>query len=136
MSISSDHARVVSGGETFTSAQGSDYSPGISAETVRSQGLFLGAVTLPPGKRTKAHVHEHHETAMYFLTGDTVELYTGIDLEKRDVLRPGDYLYVPANVLHVAVNRTDLPAVFIGSRTEATINESVVLYPDKDALVP
>ena len=136
MNISSDHASVVSGGEKFTSVQGSDYSPGISAETVRSQGLFLGEVTLPPGKRTKAHVHEHHETAMYFLTGGAVELYTGIDLEKRDVLRPGDYLYVPANVLHVAVNRTDVPAVFIGSRTEATINESVVLYPEKDALVP
>ena len=73
---------------------------------------------------------------MYFLKGETIDLYTGADLEKRDVLRPGDYLYVPANVLHVAVNRTDVPAVFIGSRTEATNNESVVLYPDKDALVP
>ena len=136
MNISSGHASVVSGGEKFTSVQGSEYSPGISAETVRSQSLFLGAVTLPPGKRTRAHVHEQHETAMYFLTGEAVELYTGIDLEKRDVLRPGDYLYVPANVLHVAVNRSDVPAVFIGSRTEATINESVVLYPEKDALVP
>jgi uncharacterized RmlC-like cupin family protein len=136
MSISSDHASVVSGSTKFTSPQGSDYSPGISAETVGSHGLFLGEVTLPPGKRTKAHVHEHHETAMYFLGGETVDLYTGVDLEKHDVLRPGDYLYVPANVLHVAVNRSGMPAVFIGSRTEATINESVVLYPEKDALVP
>ena len=52
------------------------------------------------------------------------------------MLRPGDYLYIPANVLHVAVNRGAVPAVFIGTRTEATINESVVLHPDKDALVP
>jgi uncharacterized RmlC-like cupin family protein len=51
-------------------------------------------------------------------------------------VRPGDYLYIPANVLHVAVNRSNTPAVFIGTRTEATINESVVLQPDKDRLVP
>jgi hypothetical protein len=41
MDISSDHASVVSCRAKFTSSQGSDYSPGISAETVRSQGLFL-----------------------------------------------------------------------------------------------
>jgi uncharacterized RmlC-like cupin family protein len=136
MGISNGTASVVVGGKKFTSEQGSDYAPGVSAETVQARALFLGEVTLPPGKRTKAHVHEHHETAMYFLSGEEIELYTGINLEQRDVLRPGDYLYIPANVLHVAVNRSAVPAVFIGTRTEATINESVVLHPDKDALVP
>ena len=136
MSISNGYASVVAGGAKFTSPQGSDYEPGVSAETVQSKALFLGQVTLPPGKRTKAHVHEKHETAMYFLAGDEIELYTGANLEHRDVLRPGDYLYIPANVLHVAVNRAAAPAVFIGTRTEATINESVLLFPDKDALVP
>ena len=52
MSISRDHASVISGSAKFTSPQGSDYAPGISAETVRSRGLFLGEVTLSPGKRT------------------------------------------------------------------------------------
>jgi uncharacterized RmlC-like cupin family protein len=136
MSISTGHGSVVVGGQKFTSPQGSDYSPGVSAETVQAKALFLGEVTLPPGKRTRAHIHEHHETAMYFLAGKEIELYTGIDLEQRDVVRPGDYLYIPANVLHVAVNRSDTAAVFIGTRTEATINESVALHPDKDRLVP
>ncbi len=136
MGIHSGYGSVVAGGKSFTSEQGSDYAPGISGETVGAKALFLGVVTLPPGKRTKAHVHESHETAMYFLTGAEVELYSGPELDRREVMRPGDYLYIPANVLHVAVNRTDTPAVFVGSRTEATINESVVLYPDKDALVP
>jgi uncharacterized RmlC-like cupin family protein len=72
---------------------------------------------------------------MYFLSGDTVDLYTGVELEQHDVLHPGDYLYIPLNVLHVAVNRSSVPAVFVGSRNEATVNESVVLYPDKDVLV-
>jgi uncharacterized RmlC-like cupin family protein len=136
MSVSEATATIVKGGARYTAEQGSDYSPGVSAEAVGSQNLFLGVVTLPPGKRTKAHVHERHETAMYFLSGESIDMYTGPRLEHHEVMHPGDYLYIPVNVLHVAVNRSAVPAVFVGSRNEATVNESVVLYPDKDALVP
>lgn len=136
MSASSDVAMIVKGSSSYTAEQGSDYAPGVSAEAVGSQNLFLGVVTLPPGRRTKAHVHERHETAMYFLTGETIDMYSGPGLERHEVMRPGDYLYIPANVLHVAVNRSSVPAVFVGSRNEATVNESVVLRPEKDALVP
>jgi uncharacterized RmlC-like cupin family protein len=127
---------IVRGGERFTAEQGSDYEPGISAETVGSQKLFMGVVTLPPGKRTKAHVHEFHETALYMVSGEPVDIYTGKDLEHHEMMSVGDYLYFPANVLHVGVNRTAVPAVLIAARNEATLNESLVLYPEKDALVP
>jgi uncharacterized RmlC-like cupin family protein len=136
MSASTAKATIVSGGARYTAEQGSDYAPGVSAEAVGAQNLFLGIVTLPPGRRTKAHVHERHETAMYFLSGESVDMYTGPNLEHHEVMHPGDYLYIPANVLHVAVNRSAVPAVFVGSRNEATVNESVVVHPDKDALVP
>ena len=56
---------VVKAGARYRSEQGSDYDPGVSAETVGSRVLFLGVVTLPPGARTRAHVHERHETALY-----------------------------------------------------------------------
>jgi uncharacterized RmlC-like cupin family protein len=51
-------------------------------------------------------------------------------------VRPGDYLYIPANVLHVAVNRGSEPAVFLGARNEPTAQESVVMHPEMDANVP
>jgi uncharacterized RmlC-like cupin family protein len=70
------------------------------------------------------------------LSGGELELWTGDQLQYRDVVRPGDYLYIPANVLHVAVNRTSRPAVFIGARNEPTAQESVVLRPEMDARVP
>ena len=136
MGIDKGQATIVQGGVRFTSEQGSDYAPGVSLETVGAKNIFLGVVTMAPGIRTRAHTHERHETAMYFLSGETIDLYTGADLEKHDVLHPGDYMYIPVNVLHVAVNRSTAPAVFVGSRNEATVNESVVFYPDKDALVP
>jgi hypothetical protein len=42
-------------------------------------------------------------------------------LQYRDVCGPGDCIFVPANMLHVAVNRGVYPAVFIGSRNEAAL---------------
>ncbi|HKX06719.1 MAG TPA: cupin domain-containing protein [Stellaceae bacterium] len=129
-------ASVVKGSAQYRAEQGSQYSPGISAETVGARSLWLGIVTLPPGQRTKAHVHDRHETAFYMLSGIEVEVWTGDQLQYKDVTHAGDYLFIPANVLHVAVNRGSEPAVFIGSRNEATAQESVVMRPEMDARVP
>lgn len=127
---------VVKAGAEHRVKQGADYQPGVSAETTGSQVIWLGLMTLPPGARTKAHVHEHHETALYMMSGDALELWTGEDLEHCDSVRPGDYIFIPANLLHVAVNCGTTPAVFMGSRNEATAQESLVLRPEMDDRVP
>jgi uncharacterized RmlC-like cupin family protein len=127
---------VVKGGAEHRVEQGSDYQPGVSAETTGSTVIWLGRMALPPGGRTKAHVHEYHETALYMMSGDVLELWTGDELEHCDQVRPGDYIYIAANVLHVAVNRGATPAVFMGSRNEATAQESLILRPEMDARVP
>jgi uncharacterized RmlC-like cupin family protein len=129
-------ASVVKSGAGYRAEQGSDYEPGVSAETVSSKVIWLGMISLPPGKRTKAHVHERHETALYMLSGDELEIWTGDQLQYRDTVHRGDYIFIPANVLHVAVNRSEQPAVFIGSRNEATAQESVVLHPEMDGKIP
>jgi uncharacterized RmlC-like cupin family protein len=129
-------AVVVRGGEGYRAEQGSDYLPGISSETVGATALWLGIASLPPGNRTRAHVHERHETAFYMLSGDEMEMWSGDELQYRDVMRSGDYLYIPANVLHVAVNRGSMPAVLLGARNEPTAQESVVMHPEMDARVP
>jgi uncharacterized RmlC-like cupin family protein len=128
---------VVRAGEAYQGRQGPAYTPGISAESVGAQGLWLGSVTLPPGGgRTRAHVHDSHESAFVLVSGDEVELWTGERLERRELAHVGDYLYVPAGVPHVAVNRSGVPAVFIGARTDPNEQESVVLRPELDARVP
>ena len=75
---------VVKGAPEHRVEQGSDYQPGVSAETTGSTVIWLGRMTLPPGGRTKAHVHEHHETALYMMSGDVLELWTGDELEHCD----------------------------------------------------
>lgn len=130
-------ARVVHGGKPYRSPQGTVYAPGISSQTADSNVLFLGMVTLPPGERTKAHIHAHHESAFYLLSGREVELWSGPRLEHRSVARAGDYLFIPAGVPHVAVNRSGKEqAVFIGARNEPTASESVLMMPQLDACVP
>ena len=132
----SDKCRVVRGGARYRADQGTDYEPGVSAESVGATMMWLGMITLPPGQRTKAHAHEFHESAFLMTSGDEVEVWTGERLQNCDVVRPGDYLFIPKNVLHVAVNRGKVPAVFIGARNEATAQESVVMYPEMDDVVP
>jgi uncharacterized RmlC-like cupin family protein len=128
---------VVRGGELYRGKQGLDYTPGVSAETVGSRALWLGSVTLPPaGGRTKAHIHEQHESAFCMISGEEVEVYTGEQLEHRDVAHAGDYLYFPAGVPHVVVNRSEAPAVFVGARTDPNEQESVVMRPELDEKVP
>lgn len=133
---SNRRGRVVSGASSYVSRQGSEYSPGISRETVGSQVLFLGVATIPPEGRTKAHMHEHHESAIYVVSAEEVEVWTGDALEHREIAHGGDYVYIPAGVPHVAVNRGKTPAVFIVARNEPTAQESVVMYPELDARVP
>jgi len=128
-------ASVIRAGTKYRAEQGSDYEPGVSAETVGSKALFLGIASLPAGGRTRAHVHERHETALYVLSGE-LELWSGDELQHRSTVHAGDYIYIPAKVLHVAVNRGEEPAVCIATRNEPTAQESVVLYTHMDGLVP
>ena len=128
---------VVHAGELYRGKQGLDYAPGVSAETVGSRALWLGSVTLPPaGGRTRAHLHENHESALYMVSGEEVEVYTGERLEHRDVAHAGDYLYFPAGVPHVTVNRSETPAVFVAARTDPNEQESVLMRPELDEMVP
>jgi uncharacterized RmlC-like cupin family protein len=134
--LESNVARVMHASQPYKSEQGSLYTPGISAETVGAKSLFFGVVTIPPGERTRAHVHEFHESAFYVLSGENIELWSGCELEHREVARAGDYLFIPANVPHVAVNRGAMAAVFVGARNEPTAQESVVMRPELDRRVP
>jgi uncharacterized RmlC-like cupin family protein len=130
-------ATVLSASAAARSAQGSIYAAGVSAQTVASRHLFLGVVTIPPGERTRAHVHEVHESAFYVLSGEDIELWSGERLEHRERARAGDYLYIPPMVPHVAVNRSPtVPAVFVGARNEPTAMESVAMRPELDRCVP
>lgn len=91
-------------------------------------------MTIPPGGRARAHLHAGHETAIYVLSGQAENLW-GEHLEHHDLLRAGDFYYIPAGVPHLPVNLSQTePCTAIIARTDPDERESVVLRPDLDEL--
>jgi uncharacterized RmlC-like cupin family protein len=128
--------RIIRSAWTYEGKQGPTYAGGVTAQNAGSQGLWFGMITIAPGARTKAHYHASHETALYLLDGEA-DVWWGPELARHEVMRTGDYLYIPAGVSHVAVNRSQTaPAQVIGARTDPNEQESVVLQPELDHLVP
>ncbi|MBI1417283.1 MAG: cupin domain-containing protein [Limimaricola sp.] len=120
---------------TYAGKQGFTYVEGISAERVGSTGICMHMLTIPPGGRAKAHKHATHETAIYAISGSTV-MYWGERLENRMQLDPGEMLYIPADMPHLPFNPFDAPATAVIARTDPHEQESVVLLPELEHLVP
>lgn len=127
--------RLVRPDSTYDGKQGFSYLAGIAAETVGSSGICMHLLTIPPGGRAKAHMHESHETAIYMLSGEAHTWY-GDDLEHLVVVKAGDLFYIPAGVPHLPANLSDRPASAVIARTDPNEQESVVLLPHLDTRVP
>lgn len=120
---------------TYSGKQGFDYFEGIARETTGSSGICMHILTIPPGARAKAHKHETHETAIYVIDGEAI-MYWGDNLENLMETRVGDMIYIPAGVPHLPLNVSNKPATAVIARTDPHEQESVVLLPELDALVP
>lgn len=122
-------------GQGYAGKQGFSYAEGIARETTGSQAICMHLLTVPPGGRAKAHKHATHETAIYVLDGEAV-MYWGERLEHVMDTVAGDLIYIPADVPHLPVNPSDRPVRAVIARTDPHEQESVVLLPHLDALVP
>jgi uncharacterized RmlC-like cupin family protein len=123
------------GEEGYAGKQGFSYTAGISAESTGARGICMHLLTLQPGDRAKAHLHENHETAIYALKGES-EMWYGDRLENHAVVREGEMAYIPAGVPHLPANRSGAPCTVVIARTDPNEQESVVLLPELDGLAP
>lgn len=115
--------------------QGFAYLQGISRESAGSAGICMHLLTVPPGGRARAHKHASHETAIYQLSGRAV-MYWGDRLQHRMETEAGDLIYIPADVPHLPVNPGPDPVTAVIARTDPNEQESVVLLPELEHLVP
>ncbi len=120
-------------GVPYDGKQGFSYFEGIARETAGSQAICMHLLTIPPGVRAKAHLHEAHETAIYMLSGEAHTWY-GDDLEHHVVVHAGELFYIPAGVPHLPANLSSTPCTAIIARTDPNEQESVVLLPELDSL--
>ncbi len=125
---------VIHAGETYRGKQAFTYFAGISAENTGAQRICMHLLTIPPGGRARAHLHEDHETAIYVVSGEAGMWY-GEKLEEHLVVRAGDFLYIPAGLPHLPYNPSETePVTAVIARTDPKEQESVVLLPELDGL--
>jgi uncharacterized RmlC-like cupin family protein len=133
-SITDDRVHVVRNSGTYEGKQGLTYFQGISKENTGSKGVCLHVLTMQPGERANAHYHDGHESAIYVISGEAEQLW-GDRLENHDVVRAGDYVYIPSGVPHVVMNIGRQPTTAVIARTDPNEQESVVLTPDLEEVV-
>ena len=126
---------LIRAGETYEGRQGLAYAAGVTGTSAGSRGLCLTATTVPPGGRSRAHLHRGIESAGYVIEGELVTLF-GARLEQRVVASAGDFVYIPPDVPHLVANLSDAPARGLVAHSAPDDQAGIVLLPDLDALAP
>jgi uncharacterized RmlC-like cupin family protein len=107
------------------------YFVGISEVTAGARGISMNLIVIPPGGAAQPHLHLGYETAIYLLQG-RVETRFGPGLNKSIINEAGDFIFIPANLLHQPVNLSKTePARAIVARNDPNEQESVVPYDPK-----
>ncbi|MDQ3849188.1 MAG: cupin domain-containing protein [Actinomycetota bacterium] len=131
---SDQHCIAITPGALSESKQGHHVFEGISAESAGARALCMHVISIPPGGRARAHLHEDHESAVYMVEGEVICWY-GDRLQHRFTVRAGEMAYIPAGVPHLPVNANEHePVTCIVARTDPNEQESVVVLPELDAL--
>ncbi len=87
-------------------AQGLLAQYAITSETVGSQGLFMALYRIPPRGHSVPHYHTNCETAVYLMQG-MVRAHVGDDLSHSYDVTPGNFVYLPANEVHMVENLSE-----------------------------
>ena len=127
--------KIRPGATAYAGKQGFAYFEGVSKESMGAERLCMHLLAIPPGGRAWAHKHATHETAIFVLSGTTMMAW-GERLEHRMEVGAGEMLYIPADMPHLPWNPGPEPATAVIARTDPHEQESVVLLPELEALVP
>ena len=109
------------------------YFLGVSGATVGARGISMHMVVIPPGAKSEPHAHRGYETAIYVLDGRVRTRY-GHRLESSFDSEAGDFIYIPADMPHEAINLSDtLVARAFVSRNDPAEQDNVVPYVETPA---
>ena len=126
--------KVIRSQEVYKGKQDFTYRKGVTAETTGARGICMHLLTIPPGERARAHVHDDHESAVYVISGRSGMWY-GDNLEEHVSVDCGDFVYIPPGVPHLPYNASDTePCTAVIARTDPNEQESVRLLPELDQI--
>jgi uncharacterized RmlC-like cupin family protein len=132
--MTSPTCKVIRPGESYVGQQGFTYLVGLTGASAGSKALCMTVLTLPDGARAKTHLHQAIETAVYIIEGEA-DMYFGDRLEHLLHARAGEYVYIPADMPHLVLNRSGAPCRALVAHSAADDQAGIVLLPDLDTLV-
>jgi uncharacterized RmlC-like cupin family protein len=98
----------------------------IDRESAGSEKLWVGVVRVDPGTSTGAHHHGDCDSVVCITSG-RITIRWGDRLERRDDAGPGDFIYIPAHLVHQEINESDsVPVSSIVVRSGDNVVENVV----------
>ena len=95
--------QTVSTPKEAMSAQRLPYFVGISNRTVGAKEISMNIVVIPPGACAEPHYHEIFESGIYLMSGRVIT-YFGDELDRYVINEPGDFIFIPPNLLHQPFN--------------------------------
>ncbi len=109
-----------------------DPTPGMHRQrAVEADGLWSGVVHTDPGSTSGWHHHGDHQTSLYVVSG-AMRLEFGPGGRSVADAGPGDFVHVPAGVVHRESNPTDAPATAIIARAGTGVPTVNVDAPEDD----
>ena len=88
---------------------------GVSQGLTGAAGIHLAIATILAGCSSSPHYHVNCESAIY-VSKRTGRFLVGENLETSLPIKPGDFLYIPAEAVHQPVNDGDQPMELIVAR--------------------
>jgi uncharacterized RmlC-like cupin family protein len=105
-----------------------DRAEGVGACTAGASIIWAGHVTVGPGVKSGAHHHGEIESAIYIISGKARFRY-GDHLEHTVEANAGDFIYVPAYIVHQEINASSQEPVEMivtrGSQENIVVNVEI-----------
>lgn len=83
---------------------------GVAPSTCGASGIWMGEITNEPGFRSAVHHHGGVESAIYVLRG-SMRVRWGDAMEQQTDAAVGDFVFVPAHVVHQEINLSESEAL-------------------------
>jgi uncharacterized RmlC-like cupin family protein len=96
----------------------------VDVTSCESERLWVGVVTVEPETRTGAHHHGETDSVVC-VTAGRIAIRWGDRLENRAEAAPGDFIYIPANLVHQEINEstdTAVDSIVIRSGDNVVVN--------------
>jgi uncharacterized RmlC-like cupin family protein len=91
--------------------------------------ICLVELELPPGGRSRAHLHRGVESAGYVIEGE-LEMLWGERLERSERIRAGELAYIPPDVPHLVLNPTQEVTRALVAHTAPDDQRGIELLPN------